>query len=271
MFPRFNSDLAVRSVATRRWALERRSIMSVRHLIACALLCPSLLATSLTLWGQSTEGSAETAKGILAEMATAYSSCKSYQDKGRVQITFVEPKGNRTQEIRFWTAFVRPDHFRFEYIDRDFFNKERCFIIWKEGFAVRAWWDLQPGIKSPQSLELALAGATGVSNGSAHTIPALLLPDEVGGKKLTDLRDPELAPDATISGEECYVIKGHFLAKDKQVATTIWICKHSHLVLQIEQRMSFETYSTIQVTTYESKLDGEIPTEALAFTPPAKG
>lgn len=244
--------------------------MNMRCKVGSVLL---LLATALTganSWCQSQGGTVDQAKEVLAAMAKTYASCRTYQDRGKVQITFIEPKGSRIQEICFSTAFVRPDRFRFEYLDWDFFKQQRHFIICEEGATVKAWWDIEPGVKTPKSLELALAGATGVSAGSAHTIPALLLPEEVGGKRLTDLLEPSLAADEAVSGEDCYVIKGHFLAKDKKVPTTVWISKKSHLVLQTERRTDFDNFSTIQVTTYMGRINEEVPAASLAFNPPAR-
>ena len=44
--------------------------------------------------------------------------------------------------------------------------------VWRDGKDVQTWWDLTPGIKKPESFALALAGATGVSSSSSHTVPA---------------------------------------------------------------------------------------------------
>jgi hypothetical protein len=244
--------------------------MNVRCKVSSVLLLLATALTSANSWCQSQGGTVDQAKEVLAAMAKTYALCRTYQDQGKVQITFIEPKGNRIQEIHFSTAFVRPDRFRFEYRDWDFFKKQRCFIICEEGATVKAWWDVEPGVKTPKSLELALAGATGVSAGSAHTIPALLLPEEVGGKKLTDLREPSLAAEEEVAGEDCYVIKGHFLAKDKKVPTTVWISKKNHLVLQTERRTNFDDFSTIQVTTYTGRVDEDVSAESLAFNAPPK-
>ena len=50
--------------------------------------------------------------GILAKMAAAYESCRSYEDKGVVRTTFHEPHGF-VEEEPFETSFVRGGGFRF--------------------------------------------------------------------------------------------------------------------------------------------------------------
>ena len=113
-----------------------------------------------------------TAKQVLDRMSKTYAGCKTYGDSGVVKTLFVQDTGTRTVEIPFKTAFVRPGQFRFEYK-----NGTDRHIIWSKGKDVQTWWDLQPGIQKPESLQLAVAGATGVSSGSAARIPAMLMPD----------------------------------------------------------------------------------------------
>lgn len=53
-----------------------------------------------------------------------------------------------------------------------------------------------------ESLKGAVARAAGVSKGSAHHIPALLMPAEIGGRKLTSNTDPaERIDDAPLTSE----------------------------------------------------------------------
>src|SRR5262249_47398083 len=117
---------------------------------------------------------------ILAALAEVYAECRSYRDAGRVVTRFL-PAGDRRPHSsvrQFATAFVRPGRFRFEYRQR--YREEDAwdrYIVWAHGAEVRTWWDVRPGVEEAKSLGMALAGATGVSGGSAHTVPALLLPD----------------------------------------------------------------------------------------------
>jgi hypothetical protein len=73
---------------------------------------------------------------------------------------------------------VRPERFRFEYDDP---TPEKPYIVWANAGVIRTWWYVKPGEERQPSLSDAIAGATGVSGGSAHTIPTLLLPDRIGG------------------------------------------------------------------------------------------
>jgi hypothetical protein len=64
-------------------------------------------------------------------------------------------------------------------------------------------------IETSDSLSLAVAGATGISGGSAHTIPRLLLP-QVGGLSLLDLLDAQRLPDISLGSAVCYQVEAKF-------------------------------------------------------------
>ena len=54
---------------------------------------------------------------------------------------------------------------------------------------------------------MAVAGATGISAGSAHTIGALLIP-EVGGFRFHDLEEISLVREDLFEGARCIVVGG---------------------------------------------------------------
>jgi hypothetical protein len=79
------------------------------------------------------------------------------------------------------------------------------------------------------SVRLAMAGATGVSSGSAHTIGRLLLP-EVHGTSMLDLLDPRFNADAEIDGKVCYSISAqHPKSNEREV----WVEKESLLLRKL--------------------------------------
>ena len=78
---------------------------------------------------------------------------------------------------------------------------------------------IKAGVQSQPSLGNGIAGATGVSGGSAHTIPALLLPDQIGGRKLTAMTHLERLPDEALDGTLCFKLQGRFGDRP----TTLWL------------------------------------------------
>ncbi len=226
------------------------------------LLASGLLATLPRTHAMSEEPRPDKirASQILEHVAEAYAKCKSYRDSGVVKTVLIGPDRKRTRERKpFTTAFVRPDRFRFEYKDKKSRN-----IIWRRGDDVQTWWDVKPGIEKPKSLGLALAGATGASSGSAHTVPALLMPDEAAGRRLTDITKPKRVEDAKLDGLDCFRIQGQF----GDSPTTIWVDKRAFLVRRIDSQMMLDDSRTEITTTYKPVINGKISEKRLEFDPP---
>jgi len=200
-----------------------------------------------------------TAKQVLQQMSKTYANCKTYRDSGVVTTLFVQETGNRTVEKPFNTAFVRPDQFRFEYMD----DNSR-YIIWSKGKDVQTWWDVTPGVQKPESLQLAVGGATGVSSGSAARIPAMLMPDTMNGWGGIHISDAKRIEDGKLDNAECFRLEGKCFAD----AITLWIDKKSYLVRRIDEQTKFDTFRTEATTTYEPVIDGEITDKILEFDPP---
>jgi hypothetical protein len=113
---------------------------------------------------------------------------------------------------------------------------------------------------------MALAGATGVSGGAAHTIPRLLLGEEVGGRPMITLQDAARIEDAKLDAVNCFRIRG----KHGSDLMTIWIDSATFLVRRIDGGHVFENFHTEQTTTYEPAINGPASDQELAFDPSAR-
>ena len=229
--------------------------------VAC---CLSTATVVLPVSADEPKAQALKAEDVLDRMAKAYAGCKSYHDSGVVKTVFVQADGNRTVEKPFTTAFVRPDRFRFEYKEKDGGGPERRYIVWRNGKDVQTWWDVKQGVEKPKSLALALAGATGVSGSSAHTVPALLLAKEVEGRRLMDMTEAKRVEDAKLDKVDCFRIEGKFAGSP----TTLWIDQKKFLVRRIDAQKKFDDFRTETTTTYDPAIDEEIPEKKLEFDPP---
>jgi len=224
-----------------------------------SILASSCRVLALTLAGAVFAGVAAdkestdslTAQQILDKMATAYATCKSYRDSG-VVTNFFDPQHIDIKPFR--TAFVRPDQFRFEY---DEGTPEKPYIVWTKGDEVRTWWYIKPGVERQPSLELGIAGATGVSGGSAHTIPNLLLSDRIGGRSIASLTDLTRLPDEAIDDTPCFRLQGKFADRP----TTLWLEKETCLIRRIVE----DTTLTKTTTVYRPEIDKEITAKELEF------
>src|SRR5713101_189671 len=238
-----------------------RVVVSVLTLAACCLISATVV---LPLSGDEPKPQALKAQDVLDRMAKAYAGCKSYHDSGVVKTVLIEATGNRTVEKPFTTAFVRPDRFRFEFKSNEVDGQERRYIVWRKGKEVQTWWDLKLGVEKPESLFLALAGAAGVSGPSAHTVPAMLLPKEVEGRRLMDMTEAKRIDDVKLDKVDCFRIEGKFGGNP----TTLWIDQKKFLVWRIDAQQKFDDFRTETTTTYDPAIDEEVPDKKLEFDPP---
>ncbi len=226
---------------------------------------------------------APNAVDLLVRVNEVYRNCASYRDTGTAGTIFFE-KGKESfrSKLTFTTAFRRPDRFRFEY-KADmlenmpggggllmkamglFVNREDRYIVHSDASGVRTWWSInKPKEQKEESLDMALAGATGVSKGTAHNIPALLFPWGVTGRKVTFLKEPVLLEDAVQDGFPC-----HRISEGKPEAgagTVLWIDKASLLIRRIDEKSTLDSGTTTEETIlHKPETNCEIPDRELAF------
>jgi outer membrane lipoprotein-sorting protein len=198
---------------------------------------------------------------ILDRMVKAYAECKSYFDSGVIKFVSFQHAGSReaTVDYSFTTAFVHPDRFRFEIKDED-----HRLLISANGQDIQTWWDVEPGIQKPESMELAMAQAMGFSGGDASRIPALLMPHQFEFSGGLELLNPKRIEDSQLQNVECFRLEYNF--RDEQF--TLWIDKQSYLIRRIDERINLDSIRIERTTTCDPTIDGEITDEMLEFDPP---
>jgi outer membrane lipoprotein-sorting protein len=177
---------------------------------------------------------------IIRKMAARYANAASYQDTGVVMDTKSGADNQGTVEIEFKTYFVRPHLFRFEWVDRDTVTlEERLNVVWNNGkrtFRYYSWDD--PSVEREENIGIGLAGATGISRGSAHTVMTLLM-KEVGGFRVTELTGISLLGEDKVGGENCYVLRGYHPFK---FPVDLWISKQDFLIRKTREPVGDGSY-----------------------------
>ena len=201
---------------------------------------------------------------ILEKMVSVYASCNSYADEGEVRTIFIQNGARRTVVKPFSTAFVRPSNFRFEFEDRRPDDNWIYYIVWRDATSIKSSWSIKPGIRTFESLSLALAGATGVSSSAAINVPSLLMSDLGDSHRIQTLSQLRLTGEETIGGQTAFGIEGRDWRSN---LVTIWIDKESFLLLKIYETKKFESFETETTTTYRPHINANISPEKLAFQP----
>jgi peroxiredoxin len=193
-----------------------------------------------------------TADQIVAAMVSTYRNAQAYSDHGESVADFGRFKERRT----FTTAFVRPDRFRFAFFDGG--DPDRGYVIWSDSDGVFSQWYLHPGVvDGARDLSYAVAVATGVSGGTSHTVPALLIP-EVGGNSLAVMKGWKLDGTEAIAGHDCWRLArpdGH-----EGDILKIWIDRDSHLLRRlashehIEAARGVQAFEVDETTSYDPVL-----------------
>jgi hypothetical protein len=216
------------------------------------------------------------AAAILELVAALYASAQTYRDRGVVRTTFRKPERTWANETPFTTAYERAtNRFRFEFcvplpMPKLGDDRERRWIIWREGERFDQWSTLRMPIPPAATFSLAIAGATGVSKGAAQHIPALLMPGELPGRKLTDQDDQVTRiQDARVATSECYRIQRALQLPTAVATETLWIDEQSFLIRRIDKFSDKGDIVVETVTSYEPQIDAPLSADALQRGAPA--
>jgi hypothetical protein len=169
---------------------------------------------------------------VLGRMAAVYASARTYTDRGSVTTTFIHPGKRRINRLPFRTAFERPHRFRYEFTDESLGHR---LVIWQETPPAKMFWTVEGRVETHELL-MALARATGISGGSAMTIPRLLIPELAEGSRgVTDLEDALQIGQELIEDIPCFLIRGRLNSS----TVTVSLGVDDLLVRRIFQRHHF--------------------------------
>ncbi|HXI12320.1 MAG TPA: DUF2092 domain-containing protein [Thermoanaerobaculia bacterium] len=233
-------------------------------LLLCIVSCADAPTDRITTAVQSMKPA--DARQLLRMVASVYSTCESYRDSGQVVMIFRGPESWTTVKP-FKTVFVRPHRFKYEFTDGNFGGITRRYVVWSDGESTNSWWTIRPSVRRFKTISEAIAGPTGVSGGSAHRIPTLLLGTKGTGNRITDMKEPMVVGTQVLdNGRTTYVVDG----KNNQGGKVrVWIDKVSHLLLRINETSSLAGGTNFeQTTTYKPQLNPNVDAKEFSFTPP---
>lgn len=222
---------------------------------------------------------------LIKRVTTRYGNAKSYRDKGTGTTTLASLG---TTKLDFDTAFARDGGFRWRYTN-DLLpggSVRRTSAVWSpNGEAWSFWTELTGKTTQFDSLGMALAGPTGVSNGLARIVPELLLPNQGRSTLFIGLTNPVVRGKETLSGVECDVIDGGILGADG--ATTIWIdatgaIRKYRQTMKVDPSklppppsqgspggMPTKPFEVVSEFVFDPQFDVEVSASDTAFTPPS--
>jgi VWFA-related protein len=205
------------------------------------------------------------AREVIDRMAEVYASCRTYSDEGEVSTGHGDIGSSELRGQSFFTAFVRPSSFRFEFWPPGRKEGADRYIAWKDGDVERSWWLFNPR-ESEAPLETTLLGFASPSQGASLTIPGLLLPDLFRGSSiLTSLEELRLTGEDKVDGRKTFKVEGKFEGQPLK----LWIDIQEFLVIKIQRRIKFGEFELETITKYKPQVNGDISRNKLAFNPPS--
>ena len=219
-------------------------------------------------------------RDLARKVETVYASCRTYRDTGQATQVFRNAQGQEQGRAdrkprKITTAFVRPDKFRFEF-DDDRGGRLIRNLIWMDGRSLKSWWDLRPGVQTPESLQFALGAAAGVTESSSMTIPPLLLPALLKRPNALSEGPGELSllEDEAIGPHDCHRLRRRYDAvnfqnkRNFEVVDTYWIDAKTSAIRRVVKEMQLDEGRAVGTLDLEPEFDVELPVAALAFDPP---
>jgi hypothetical protein len=184
------------------------------------------------------------ADSIVQQTLLKYSRCSTYSDEG-----CIESAGFARPGILFKTDFVRPSRFRFEWrswhpflgrIGPEYYN-----VIGADDIGAYEFYDWSSGLglsykRRCKTLALAIAGATGISQGASFLISSLIIPLVVlrHRQEMLPISDAELLPMEVGPYDDCYHIR---CGRGENFHYEFWINRHDFSLLKVKTEFSTTT------------------------------
>jgi hypothetical protein len=171
---------------------------------------------------------------LLEDVVSSYAAMTAYSDAGVV--TRSSNESGSAFRTHFSTLFKRPSFFRFDF-SRPHPYSPLSHIVTRHAigfdgsaaYSVTKRHEQSTEVRAKTSLDQAVAGATGISSGSAHTIGRLLIA-EVTGVSILDLADAQLNDDVALNGVVCYSVAARH---PKGGMRELWIEKPTLLIRRV--------------------------------------
>lgn len=214
------------------------------------------------------------AQQILARTEQVYHGLKTYQDAGTDVIT-VQGENKPMRSFSFSTLFERDGRLRFVFDGSTASKSNRYVVLMKDGKTgvQRAFGADVDG--KEMSIDMAIAGADGISDGVAFTVPSMLVPAATLGTKWYEQKDARRIEDGQEAGTDCYRIESSWQPSDAQqqvasttrkATTTYWIAKDSALLLRKDEDFESGNLKTHSTAHYHAiKVDAPIADDAFSF------
>lgn len=222
---------------------------------------------------------------FLARVRDRYATCRSYYDTGTAATPMKLPQlegkkldpevaARMENRIRFETWLVRDVGFRFQFADQARFpGRSDAYVILQSGDTLINWWEFR-GIKTPESLRIAVSAAAGVSQGTSPTVPELLLPTMLGGGMFYLPQMFDAGGEVDVDDEPCRELllktrtpPGVRMPADTAGGRTFYVGMQSFLIRRLVTMMETPQGKFTTTIEYAPAIDVEVDPAAFDVAP----
>jgi len=165
---------------------------------------------------------------IFEKVKAAYNSMDTYKAEGTITSNVDTGEMEMNIETSFSIILKKPNLYLISWTQENMPGISRTGAVWSDGTQPYLYMGGANAYSRMGSDEIALAAATGISNGAAHTIPSLFLSVyKEQHAPFSRLIDPQIEMTEKVGEEECYVISGSSFVSKKEA---FWISKKSYLI-----------------------------------------
>ena len=199
----------------------------------------SWLLFLLVLWAGGVSAADLTGDEILTKSENAYAALKSYVGTTTVKSNAVINDMHIAQTAMAKIVFSRPGKIRIEGKD----TSGQAFTIVSDGKGTWSSWAIKNkgAFERSQSVEMAIAGMTGVAAGAPTQIPAALMKLN-WGYPFVRAKDSKLEGREKIRGADCYRV----VSKTPAGRTRYWVDSRNFLLRQMKEEQDENELAELQ-------------------------
>ena len=182
---------------------------------------------------QDTESSPPDPARLIQQVNNHYRSAATYRAEGKALTRILQPESGTETAVgvsfRMWLG--RPGLYRIEWTEHRNLGKTESGAVWNDGDGPYLYLGTSGGYTRMSSDPIALAAATGVSLGVAHTIPSLFFEFRDTTGLLDRLQSPVLEASEVVDETPCHVVAASL---PSGLEYRLWISKDEPILIQVE-------------------------------------
>jgi outer membrane lipoprotein-sorting protein len=188
------------------------------------------------------------AQRLVGDSLAAYRALSTYQDDGYVVVRSKDQ--SHLQRTSFETRFLRPSYFRFKFSSPHPYPPLAhvvttcvCGFDGQSAYLCTRHYGNPARVQNYVNIAMAVAGATGISSGSAHTIAQMLL-DGLPEHVFASMENAKLGDREVVEGRACQSVHGRIRQADVDI--TLFIDPDTMTLRQLTTRFAEFTSTEVR-------------------------